>query len=76
MTSIDDIRSLMKSAGIARGQVDSLAVDQTLEDQGLDSFDRMSLVTELEEEFDIEIAEDVARTLTTLNAIVDHVNKQ
>ena len=76
MASVDDIRRLMKEAGIARGQVDSLTVDQSLEEQGLDSFDRMSLVTELEEAFDIEIPDDVARDLTTLNAIVEHVNRQ
>lgn len=76
MTSVDDILRLMKDAGIARGMIDSLAVDQSLDDQGLDSFDRMSLVTELEEAFDIEIPDDVARGLTTLNAIVDHVNNQ
>lgn len=76
MTSVDDILRLMKDAGIARGKCDSLAPDQSLDDQGLDSYDRMSLLTELEEEFDIELPDEIARGLTTLNGIVKHINDQ
>ena len=74
MTTVDDLRELMKSAGIARGRVDSLAADVSLDEQGLDSFDRMSLLTELEDRFQVELPNAVARNLRTLDAIVAHLN--
>ena len=74
MTTIEDIIRLMKNAGIARGKADSLAPDQSLDEQGLDSYDRMSLVSELEEHFNIELPNDVANRLKTLNDIVNHLN--
>ena len=74
MTAVDDIVRLMKEAGIARGKVDSLLPDQSLVEQGLDSYDRMSLLTELEDHFDIELPGDVANRLTTLDEIVNHLN--
>jgi acyl carrier protein len=64
----------MKDAGIARGKVDSLAADQSLEEQGLDSYDRMSLLTELEEHFDIDLPNEVANQLKTLNDVVKYLN--
>lgn len=74
MTTTDDIVQLMKSAGIARGKADSLATDQSLDLQGLDSYDRMSLLTELEEAYNVDLSPEVARRLKSLNDIVAHLN--
>ena len=74
MIAVDDIVQLMKDAGIARGKADGLVPDQSLDEQGLDSYDRMSLLTELEEHFDVELSPEVANRLKTLNDIVDHLN--
>lgn len=74
MTTTNDIIQLMKETGIARGKADTLAADQSLDLQGLDSYDRMSLLTELEEKYDVELPPDVARQLKTLNDIVVHLN--
>jgi acyl carrier protein len=74
MTSVDDIVRLMKDAGIARGKADSLAPEQSLDDQGFDSYDRMSLLTELEEHFQVELPNEVANKMKTLNDIVNHLN--
>ncbi|MEO8494135.1 MAG: phosphopantetheine-binding protein [Planctomycetota bacterium] len=74
MTTVEDIIRLMKDAGIARGKADSLAPDKSLDEQGLDSFDRMSLLSELEEQYSIELPNDVATRLKTLNDIVNHLN--
>ena len=74
MTTTNDIIQLMKETGIARGKADTLAADQSLDVQGLDSYDRMSLLTELEEKYNVELPNDVARQLKTLNDIVDYVN--
>ena len=76
MTTSDDIIRIMKEAGIARGKCDTLKLDESLAEQGMDSYDRMSLVAELEEAFDIEIPDDVASGLTTINAVVDHINQK
>lgn len=74
MTTTNDIIQLMKETGIARGKADTLAADQSLDVQGLDSYDRMSLLTELEEKYNVELPNDVARQLKTLNDIVAHLN--
>ena len=72
MTAVREIIDLMKNAGIARGKIDSLRPDQSLEEQGFDSYDRMSLLTELEEHFDVDLDNAVANQLKTLNDIVAH----
>ena len=74
MTTAIDIIQLMKEAGIARGKADSLALDQSLDAQGLDSYDRMSLLTELEEKYNVDLPPDVARQLKSLNDIVAYLN--
>jgi acyl carrier protein len=76
MTSVDDIVRLMKDAGIARGKADSLAPEQSLDDQGFDSYDRMSLLTELEEHFQVDLPNEVANKMKTLNDIVNHLNSK
>lgn len=74
MTTIGDIIQLMKETGIARGKAESLAADQSLAEQGVDSFDRMSLLTELEEKYNLELPNDVARRLKSVDDIVAHLN--
>lgn len=76
MTTVDDIVRIMKTAGIVRGRADSLTADQPLDEQGLDSYDRMSLLAELEDSFNVELPNDVARQLKTLNDIVNHLNQR
>ena len=76
MTTVEDIIRLMKDAGIARGKADSLVPDKSLDEQGLDSYDRMSLLSELEEQFNVELPNQVANQLKTLNDVVDHLNQQ
>ena len=76
MKTADDIIQLMKKAGIARGMCDSLVPDQSLADQGLDSYDRMTLLFEIEQSLDIEVPSDVASKLKTLHDIVSYINEQ
>lgn len=74
MKTVDDILELMKEAGIARGKCDSLRSDESLADQGLDSYDRMTLLFEVEQMMDINIPSSTANTLKTLQNIVDYIN--
>ena len=57
-TAIDDIKS------------DSSFVD----DLGADSLDTVELVMALEEEFDLEIADEDAEKISTVNEAVDYIN--
>ncbi|MEY2912362.1 MAG: hypothetical protein RLZZ184_1671 [Cyanobacteriota bacterium] len=45
-----------------------------LEDLGADSLDTVELVMALEEEFDIEIPDEEAEKITTVQAVVDYIN--
>ena len=76
MKTVEDIMQLMKNAGVARGKCDSLLPNQSLADQGLDSYDRMTLLFEIEEMLDADIPTSEASKLTTLQAVVDYVNEQ
>lgn len=44
-----------------------------VEDLGADSLDSVELVMALEEEFDIEISDDDAQKITTLQQVVEYV---
>jgi acyl carrier protein len=43
-------------------------------DLGADSLDTVELVMALEEEFDIEIPDEAAEQITTVQAVVDYIN--
>jgi acyl carrier protein len=45
-------------------------------DLGADSLDTVELVMALEEEFDIEIPDEAAEGITTVQACVDYINSQ
>ncbi len=46
------------------------------EDLGADSLDTVELVMALEEEFDIEIPDEEAEKITTVQAVLDYIEKQ
>jgi len=75
MTTPDDIIKIMKDAGIARGKCDALDHDKPLDEQGLDSYDRMSLLFEVEQSFNVELPNEIAKDLKTLNDLVAFLNK-
>ena len=45
-----------------------------IDDLGADSLDTVELVMSFEEEFDIEISDDEAENILTVQAAIDHVN--
>lgn len=45
-------------------------------DLGADSLDTVELVMALEEEFDIEIPDEEAEKITTVQAVVDYISNQ
>ena len=44
-------------------------------DLGADSLDTIELVMALEEEFDIEISDDEAENISTVQSAIDYINK-
>jgi acyl carrier protein len=64
--------------------VDQLGVDETkvtmeanfIDDLGADSLDTVELVMEFETEFDIEIPDEAANTILTVEAAVTYINTQ
>ena len=51
----------------------SVTIESTLEDLGADSLDAVELIMALEEEYDLEIAEDDAKTMKSVKNIVDYI---
>lgn len=47
-----------------------------VEDLGADSLDTVELVMALEEEFDMEIPDEVAEKIKTVGDAIDHIEKQ
>ena len=47
-----------------------------VDDLGADSLDTVELVMALEEEFEIEIPDDDAEAITTVQAAIDYANKK
>lgn len=62
---------------------DKLAIDKatikpeaTLQDLGADSLDLVEIIMKLEEQFHIEIADDDAAHLTTVQSVVDYIHER
>jgi len=47
-----------------------------IKDLGGDSLDTIELVLEIEDEFDIEVTEDVAENIYTVQDVIDYVRSQ
>ena len=74
MSSHDKVKNIV---------VDKLGVEESrvvpeanfLDDLGADSLDIVELIMEFEEEFDIEIPDEDAETITTVGAALDYIDK-
>ncbi|MDB2686238.1 acyl carrier protein [Mariniblastus sp.] len=59
--------------GIAPGKINA---DTRFSDLGADSLDTVEMVMELEENFDVNIPEDVAENMQTLGDVVRYIQEQ
>ena len=55
---------------------DDIKLESTFESLEIDSLDVFELVTEIEEEFDIEIPDDAAEKIKTVKNAVDYIDSQ
>ena len=61
-----------KQLGLGEDEVNNES--SFIDDLGADSLDTVELVMSLEEEFEIEISDDEAENILTVQAAIDHVN--
>lgn len=68
-----------KVAGIIAEQLhtdqENITENATMDTLGADSLDRVKILMDLEEQFDIEIDDAVAEKLTTLRQLVDYIQQ-
>jgi len=57
-------------------ETDDLTLESTLVDMGADSLDAVELIMAIEEEYDIEIAEEDAQQFTSLGNIVSYIESK
>ena len=53
----------------------SISENSTLSELGADSLDRVEIIMKLEEEFSIEINDEMAQDISTVGQAIDYVNK-
>ena len=70
--SVQD-RVLRVIATTRRVPLDSIRPDSTFEELGIDSLDRINILFELEGEFDIEIDDEQAKQVTTLQQMIEGI---
>jgi acyl carrier protein len=67
-------RVLRVIATTRRVPLDTVRPDSTFEELGIDSLDRINILFELEGEFDIEIDDEQAKQVTTLEQMIDGIS--
>ena len=73
MSVEDKVKSIVtKQLGLGEDEVNNES--SFIDDLGADSLDTVELIMSLEEEFDIEISDDEAENILTVQAAIDHVN--
>ena len=69
----DKVRNIVaEQLGLGEDEVNNES--SFIDDLGADSLDTVELVMSLEEEFDIEISDDEAENILTVQAAIDHIN--
>ena len=72
-TPPDDVtpRVLTRLARYTESDPDAIDLDASFEDLALDSLDSLSLVADLEDEFDLTISNDEAYSITSVRQAID-----
>jgi len=60
-------------ASVTRRAPDAIRPDATFDEQGIDSLDRINILFELESQFDLNIPDEEARSIKTVNEIVERL---
>ena len=72
MNTVDKIKeAIIDKLGVEESQITPEA--SFIDDLGADSLDTVELIMALEEEFDLEIPDEDAESLTTVKAVTDYI---
>ena len=60
-------------AAVKQVSPESIRAESTFEQLGIDSLDRINILFELENAFDIDVPDDEARSITSVQGIIDRL---
>jgi acyl carrier protein len=60
-------------ASVKQVSPDSVCAESTFDELGIDSLDRINIIFELENEFDIDVPDDEARSIKSVQGIIDRL---
>ena len=72
--SVEDTVKKIVSDQLGKSVVEFQSDSSFVDDLGADSLDTVELVMALEEEFDLEIADEDAEKISTVNEAVEYIN--
>ena len=60
-------------AAVKQVPPETIRTESTFEQLGIDSLDRINILFELENEFDLDVPDDEARSITSVQGIIDRL---
>jgi acyl carrier protein len=72
--NVEKIKNIIKKAEVLNDDVENLANDLDLQDQGIDSLDMANICLMCEEEFGVKIPDEDLDQLQTIDSIVEYIN--
>jgi len=76
MLTLEQLKELAKEIDMLREKIENIDPQKDLASQGVDSLDTLSLLLLIQEKYGVQIPDEDIPKLTTLNDIVEYVNKK
>jgi len=76
MLTIETLKELAKEIEMLKEKIENVDPSKDLASQGVDSLDTLSLLLLIQEKYGVQIPDEDIPKLTTLNDIVEYVNKK
>jgi len=76
MFTLNHLKELAKEIDMLREKIEKVDPQQDLASQGIDSLDILSLLLLIQEKYNIQIPDEDIPKLSSLNEIVEYVNKK
>lgn len=70
------IEIVCEQAGLEVGEIDITANTNMREDLDIDSLDAVEIIMSIEDEFNVELPDDVVETFSSLGELVDYIVSQ
>ena len=76
MLTLEQLKELAKEIDMLREKIENIDPQKDLASQGVDSLDTLSLLLLIQEKYGVQIPDEDIPKLTTLNDIVEYVNRK